>query len=140
MTRFKRATTLVIVDNQIASDLITKRLASFDSNSLSVNSLDNAIKAVKLARAKGISFDFVAIDCNMMGENSSNFLNKVKALPEFSTTSFMILSDFAHSKIFDNLAVNEDVKIVAKPLNTGSLYFAMTSLEDAKTQQLLIAS
>ena len=75
-----------------------------------------------------------------MGENSSNFLNKVKALPEFSTTSFMILSDFAHSKIFDNLAVNEDVKIVAKPLNTGSLYFAMTSLEDAKTQQLLIAS
>ena len=140
MTRFERATTLVIVDNQIASDLITKRLASFNSNSLSVNSLDNAIKAVKLARAKGISFDFVAIDCNMMGENSSNFLNKVKALPEFSTTSFMILSDFAHSKIFDNLAVNEDVKIVAKPLNTGSLYFAMTSLEDAKTQQLLIAS
>ena len=140
MTRFERASTLIIVNNQIASDLITKQIASFNSNSLSVNSLENAIKAVKLAKDKGVNFDFIAIDSSMMGENNAEFLDKMQGLPEFSSVPFMILTDFSHSQIFDNLAVHRDVKIVAKPLNTTSLYFAMTSLVEAQTQKLLIAS
>ena len=76
----------------------------------------------------------------MMGENNVEFLNEMKALPEFSSIPFIILSDFSHSQIFDNLSVHRDVKIVAKPLNTASLYFAMTSLVEAQTLKLLIAS
>ena len=140
MTRFEKASTLIIVDNQTASELITKQIESFNSNSLSVKSVENACKAVKLAKGKGVDFNFIAIDSNMMGENNVEFLNEMKALPEFSSIPFIILSDFSHSQIFDNLSVHRDVKIVAKPLNTASLYFAMTSLVEAQTLKLLIAS
>ncbi len=141
-TDFAPARVLVIENNDISRDLLSKRLSHWKMQVVEVKSAIRALEVLYEETGRDNGFDLIILDMDMPGMPGESLIQNIKGIEEFNMIPLILLSSLKKFDADRSIANTGFIRYMSKPVSVSKLRMIIESIlsgVESKEQEMSTA-